>query len=182
MKVYVMLADGFEDIEALSVVDVLRRGEVDTVTVSVKNDKVVLSGHNVPVVADTLLSQIKVEKDDMIVLPGGGKGVENLKACEPLKDLLIKHQEYKGLLAAICAGPTVPGKLGFYKGVKATCYPGCEKELDGAILSEDKVVVDQNFVTSRGPGVSLDFAFALLKLIKGEELAEKIKSGMLYKG
>lgn len=182
MKVYVMLADGFEDIEALAVVDVLRRGGVDTVTVSVKNDKVVLSAHNIPVVSDVTLSQISVEKDDMIVLPGGGKGVENLKACEPLKQLLIKHQEHEGLLAAICAGPTVPGKLGLLKGVKATCYPGCEGDLDGAVFSEDSVVIDKNFVTSRGPGLSLDFALELLKVIKGGQAAEKVRSAMLYKG
>ncbi|NLM72685.1 MAG: DJ-1/PfpI family protein [Clostridiaceae bacterium] len=179
MKVYVMLADGFEEIEALSVVDVLRRGNVDTVSVAVKEDKVVLGAHNIPVVADDKLSQVKVEKDDMIVIPGGGKGVENLGASEELLSLLKEHQSNNGWLAAICAGPMIPGKLGFLKGIKATCYPGCEGNLTEAILFEGNAVVDKNFITGRGPGVSLDFAFAILETIKGKEITAHVKKGML---
>lgn len=181
MKTYVMLADGFEEIEALSVVDVLRRGGVETVMVSIKNDKVVSSARNIPVIADTTLDQIDINKEDMIVLPGGGKGVENLGASEALIQILKQHQSKKGWLAAICAGPSVPGKLGFFRGVKATCYPGFEKELLDAHVSEEDVIVDQNFVTSRGAGVSLYFAYTLLSLLKGSETAEKIKAAMLYK-
>ncbi len=180
MKVYVMLADGFEEIEALSVVDVLRRGNVDTVMVAVKEDKVVLGAHNIPVVADEKLSQVKVEKEDMIVLPGGSKGVENLGASEMLVSMLKEHQSNNGWLAAICAGPMIPGKLGFLKGIKATCYPGCECELTDAVLSEGNAVVDKNFITGRGPGVTLDFAFAILEAIKGKEIAAEVKKGMLF--
>ena len=181
MKVYVMLADGFEEIEALSAVDVLRRGNVVTVTVSVKEDKKVLSARKILVIADSALSEVKVGKEDMIVIPGGSRGVENLKGSEALLRVLKEHQQQNGWLAAICAGPTVPGKLGFYKGVRATCYPGCEDELTGAVLSDKDVVVDRNFITSRGAGVSLPFAFTLLTLIKGTETADKVKAAMLCK-
>lgn len=180
MKVYVMLADGFEEIEALSVVDVLRRGEVETVMVSIKSDKIILSSHNIPVLADITIEELKIIPEDMIVIPGGKKGVHKLSESKALQDLLIKHQEQKGLLAAICAGPTIPGKMGFYKGIKATCYPGCEDDLEGAIILEDDVVVDKNFITSRGPATSLAFAFTLLSLVKGEEVSKKTQKGMLF--
>ncbi len=179
MKVYVMMADGFEEIEALAVIDVLRRGGVETIIVSVKNDKVVLSARDIPVVADTTIDKIEIASDDMIVLPGGGKGVEGLYASEPLKKLLTAHNDKKGIIAAICAGPTIPGRMGLLKGVKATCYPGCEEDLNGAVISQDDVVADQNFITSRGPGTALEFSFKLLEMIKGREVKDKISKGML---
>ncbi|MCX7771889.1 MAG: DJ-1/PfpI family protein [Clostridia bacterium] len=182
MTVYVMLADGFEEIEGLSVVDVLRRGEVETVMVSVKEDKLVTSARNITVVADKTLEQIEIQKDDMIVLPGGQKGVQGLEASEKLTELLKKHYAENGWLAAICAGPSFPGKLGFYNGLKATCYPGFEESLTGATCVEDDVVVEKPFVTARGAGVSWAFAFTLLSIIKGPELSEKIQKAMLYKG
>lgn len=180
MKVYVMLADGFEEIEALTLVDVLRRGQVVTIMVSIKADKIVLSSHDIPVVADTTIKEIEVMPEDMVVIPGGKKGVDKLSESQELRSLLMKHQEQKGLLAAICAGPTIPGKMGLYNGVRATCYPGCEEELKGAIISNEDVVVDKNFITSRGPATALAFAYTLLSLIKGEEFSEKIQKGMLY--
>jgi len=180
MKVYVMFADGFEEIEALAVIDVLRRGGVDTVMVSVKRDNVVLSARNIPVVADTTLEKIEVSSEDMIVLPGGGKGVEGLYESEPLKKLLTAHNDSKGLIAAVCAGPTIPGRMGLLRGITATCYPGCEEDLKGAIISQDNVVVDQNFITSRGPGTALEFSFKLLELIKGREIKDRVSKGMLF--
>lgn len=182
MKVYIMLADGFEEIEALAVVDVLRRGHVETVMVSIKPDKTVASARGIQVIADTTLDSIKVEKEDMIVLPGGLKGVQNLEACQPLVEMLKEHHARKGWLAAICAGPSIPGKLGIYQGFKATCYPGFEQELQGACACSDDVVVDQHLITSRGAGVSLAFAYRILSLLKGQEAAEKIQASMLYKG
>jgi 4-methyl-5(b-hydroxyethyl)-thiazole monophosphate biosynthesis len=179
MKVYVMMADGFEEIEALAVVDVLRRGGVETIMVSVKNDKVVLSARDIPVVADTTIDKIEVAADDMIVLPGGGKGVEGLYASELLKKLLTVHNDRKGNIAAICAGPTIPGRMGLLKGIKATCYPGCEDDLEGSVISHDDVVADQNFITSRGPGTAFEFSFELLEKIKGSEVKNKVSKGML---
>lgn len=180
MKVYVMLADGFEEIEALTVIDVLRRGDVETVMVSIKSDKIILSAHNIPVVTDVNIEKIEIMPEDMIVIPGGSKGVQGLSESKVLKDLLLKHQGKEGLLAAICAGPKIPGKMGFYNGIKATCYPGCEDGLEGAIISNDNVVVDKNFITSRGPATSLDFAYTLLSLIKGKDVSARIQKGMLY--
>jgi len=180
MKVYVMFADGFEEIEALAVIDVLRRGGVETVLVSVKNDNVVLSARNIPVVAGTTIDKIEVLPEDMIVLPGGGKGVGNLYASEPLKKLLTAHNDRKGYIAAICAGPTIPGKMGLLKGVKATCYPGCEEDLEGAVTLQENVVVDRNFITSRGPGTALEFSLKLLELIKGSEVKDRVSKGMLF--
>jgi 4-methyl-5(b-hydroxyethyl)-thiazole monophosphate biosynthesis len=182
VKVYIMFADGFEEIEALAVVDVLRRGQVETVMVSIMEGMTVTSARGIQVIADTALDHIKVEKEDMIVLPGGSRGVELLEASKELNEILKEHHAGKGWLAAICAGPSFPGKLGFYKGIKATCYPGFEKELLGACACSDDVVVDQHLITSRGAGVSLDFAYKILSIIKGNELTEKIKSAMLYKG
>lgn len=181
MKVYVMLADGFEEIEALSVVDVLRRAGVEIYMVSVKADKVVESDRKISVIADKTLDQITVEQEDMIVLPGGMKGVRGLEATEALVKLLKTHKDNQGWLAAICAAPIVPGKLGFYEGVKATCYPGLEQELSGAKVSQEDVVIDGKFVTSRGPGTALPFAYALLSIIKGPEVAQQVRSDMLYK-
>lgn len=180
MKAYIMLADGFEEIEALAVADVLRRGDVDTKIVSIKSDKIVTSARNVLVVSDTTLEKIVLEAEDVIVLPGGEKGVSNLESSEPLINALKEHQSRNGLLAAICAAPTIPGKLGFYKGVRATCYPGLEKNLLEAVYCNDNVVVDKNFITSKAAGTSLDFAYAIISLIKGQETAEKIKAAMLY--
>lgn len=181
MKVYVMFADGFEEIEALSVVDVLRRGEVETIMVSIKSDKVVVGAHDIPVVVDMLLEKIEIMPEDMIVLPGGGKGVKGLSESEALREILVKHRDQNGLLAAICAGPAIPGKLGFYKGIKATCYPGCEDDLTDAVLSEEDVVVDKNFITSRGPATALSFSYKLLEIIRDKDIAEKVRKGMLYK-
>ena len=106
----------------------------------------------------------------MIVLPGGSKGVENLEASETLIEMLKKHQEQNGWIAAICAGPMILGKLGFLNGIKATCYPGCETELKDAVCSEENAVVDKNFITGRGPGVTLDFALPFFLLLKGMKL------------
>ena len=180
MKVYVMFADGFEEIEALSIVDVLRRGEVDTVMVSIKSDKIVVGAHKIPIVVEKLIEEVEIMNEDMIVLPGGGKGVEGLSESGTLREILIKHQEQNGLLSAICAGPMVPGKLGFYKGIRATCYPGCEGDLTDAIFLDDDVVVDKNFITSKGPATALLFSFKLLEIAKNKETAEKIMKGMLF--
>lgn len=180
MKVYVMLADGFEEIEALSVVDVLRRGEVETIMVSTKSDKIVVSARNIPVIADSIIEKIEAKPEDMIVLPGGGKGVEGLYASDVLKKLLESHQNQNGYIAAICAGPTVLGRMGLLRGVNATCYPGCEADLQGAIISQEEVVVDRNFITSRGPGTSLAFSYKLLEILKGKVTKDKISRGMLF--
>jgi 4-methyl-5(b-hydroxyethyl)-thiazole monophosphate biosynthesis len=127
------------------------------------------------------IDRIDVGQEDMIVLPGGSKGVEGLGASETLMNLLKEHQAQKGWISAICAGPTIPGKLGCYKGIKAVCYPGCEGDLHDAIISSEDVVADQNFITAKGAGTSLPFAYKLLEIIKGSDTMNKIRTAMIFK-
>ena len=176
--VYVMLADGFEEIEALTVVDVLRRGEVDVKTVSLGDNIAVTGAHSIIVSADVLFDEID-ENIDMIVLPGGMPGTINLDNHAGLKNLLLKLSD-KTYLAAICAAPMVFGKLGLLKNKKATCYPSFEKYLDGAVVSTDRVCVDGKIITSRGPGTALDFAMCIVSLLKDESAKKILCEGMLH--
>ncbi|NLW02245.1 MAG: DJ-1/PfpI family protein [Clostridiaceae bacterium] len=180
MKILVMLANGFEEIEALTVVDVARRAGIETLMVSVSEDYYVDSARKVRVKADKLLKDITVGLDDMIVIPGG-QGVAVLEKSVELAELLKKHRSYKGRVAAICAGPSFPGKLGLLNGIKACCYPGFEQYLQGAQVVYDEVAVDNNFITSRGPGTALAFAYAIVGEIRGREVADKMKKDMLYR-
>jgi len=180
LKILVMMADGFEEIEALAVVDVARRAGIETFMVSVSDKDEVSSARGVRVKADKLLKDIAVDKEDVIVIPGG-QGVAVLEKSAELAELLKKHRSYNGRVAAICAGPTFPGKLGLLKGLKATCYPGCEKDLLDAQVVFDDVVIDSNFITSRGPGTALTFAYAIVGEVLSQDVAEKLKKGMLFK-
>ncbi|HCC52341.1 MAG TPA: DJ-1 family protein, partial [Porphyromonadaceae bacterium] len=134
MKALVFLATGFEELEAIGTIDILRRGEIETVTVSVTGHKTVTGVHGIPVIADELFENIDCTRFDALVLPGGGPGSENLNKHEGLRKALVDAYENNRLLAAICASPRVFGSLGLLKGKKATCYPGIEPELTGATL------------------------------------------------
>lgn len=179
MKVYVHLADGFEEIEALTVVDVLRRAEIDVQTVSVTGNKEVTGSHQIKVIADSLFEETDYSKADMIVLPGGMPGTLNLEKHEGLREKILEFQRAGKWLAAICAAPSVLGKLELLKGKTATCYPGFEKHLVGAEVCEDRVVVSGNVITSRGPGTAIYFALEIVRIIKGQETANKLKKGMI---
>lgn len=179
MKHYVFLANGFEDIEALSVVDVLRRAGVEVKTVSIYDTLHVTSAHGVTVVADVLFADVE-PTEGYLILPGGMPGTTNLGAHSGLCALLQEH-DAKGLpLAAICAAPMVLGGLGLLDGKKAVCYPGCEGGLKGACLQTDVVVKDGNIITGKGPGVSLHFALAIAATLVGEDKAQEIGKAMLY--
>lgn len=130
MKVLAFLTDGFETVEALAVIDVLRRAKINVITVSITGDKLVESAQNIKVQADSLISEIKCEKDDVMFLPGG-PGHKAYVDCEALTDMLITHNNEGGRIAAICAAPSVIGRLGMLKGKKATCFPGFEEMLKG---------------------------------------------------
>ena len=174
--VYVFLADGFEEIEALAPVDILRRADVEVKTVSINDSFEVTGAHGITVCADILFGD--VEKDaDMLVLPGGMPGTVNLGNFEPLCDMLKKA---KCPIAAICAAPSVFGELGLLKGKKATCYPGFEDKLEGAEISDLPVVVSGNVITSRGAGTAHLFGFALLEILKDKETADSLKKAMQY--
>jgi len=177
--IYVMLADGFEEIEALAFVDILRRASIDVETVSVSNEEFVCGAHGIKVVADKLINQIKTVGDG-IVLPGGLPGTYNLRDNDKVIDLIKENYKKGKYVAAICAAPSVLGINGILNSKKATCYPSFEKFLEGAQVCEEKVVVDGNVITSRGAGTAHDFALKFVELIKGQDLSEDLRSSMLY--
>lgn len=177
--VYLFMADGFEEVEGLTVVDILRRAGVTIQTVSIMGRKNVVSSHNIEIMADMLFEEI-TEPADMLILPGGIPGTPNLNAHAGLDQLIRESAEKNIYMAAICAAPTVFGSKGLLKGRKATCYPGMEDGLLGANAVQDKVVVDGNFITSRGLGTAIDFGLKLAEILKGKEMADSIAEKIVY--
>ncbi len=180
MKNYIFLADGFEEIEGLMVVDLLRRGDIPITTVSISDTKEVLGAHNISIRADKLYSEIDYSDADMLILPGGMPGTTHLSEHTELKKLLINHNKDNKMIAAICAAPSVLGINGILRGKRATCYPGFEDKLEGAIYSNDRVVKDQNIITSKGLGTALEFAIEIIEHYKGKELGDTIKQSVQY--
>ncbi len=176
--VYVMMADGFEEIEALAVVDVLRRAGIDVFTVSITNKNTVTGAHKIQVIADLTIKEAALEDADMIVLPGGMPGAQNLYDNPVLEEALEKRVKNNKWIAAICAAPFIPGKRGYLKGKEAICYPGFEKYLNGAIIKEQNVVISDNFITSKGPGTALHFAFAIVSVLKDQKTASELAKAM----
>lgn len=177
--VYLFLADGFEEIEALATVDILRRADIEVKTVSISDDYEVRGTHDIIVSADILFKDID-SNPDLIILPGGLPGTTNLRNFSPLCDMIVRMNEEGKLLAAICAAPSVFGELGILEGKKATCYPGFEETLKGAEILKDAVVHDDNVITSRGAGTAHLFAFRIVEILKDINTAEKLKAGMMY--
>ncbi len=178
MKTLLFLVDGFEEIEALATVDILRRGKVDVTTVSITGKKEVMGSHNIPVIADILFEDTDFSNKDMLILPGGTTALNN---HEGLKEKIKEFYNSGKKIAAICAAPMVLGGLGLLKGKRATAYPGFEQYLDGASFSPEAVIIDGNIITGRGPGFSMQFALTLLEVIKGKEEADKIAEALLLK-
>lgn len=181
-KVYVFLADGFEDVEALIPVDVLRRGGVDVVTVSVMDDsQVVESAHGVQMVADAQFADSDFSDADLLLLPGGMPGASNLYAHAGLRQAVLNQHAAGKMLAAICAAPAVVlGQLGVLKGRKATCYPGFEQLLQDATYTGELCTVDGNVVTGEGPAAAFPFAYQLLSMLVDEQTSQQIAVGMRY--
>lgn len=174
---FLFLITGFEEIEALATVDILRRGGVDVKTVSLTDSKTVVGGHNVTVVADILFSDYKEEDARILVFPGGTTAFNDHQA---FKDALLSFYKKGEKIAAICASPMVLGGLGLLKGKNATCYPGFEKYLDEAILkTEEAVVIDGNITTGRGPGLTIDFALSLVEQLQGKAKRDEVAKGLL---
>ncbi len=177
--VCIFLATGFEEVEALAVVDLLRREKIDAKLISVTGDLYVASSHGIIVKADYLFDEVDYDKEEVIFLPGGIPGMPNLAAHKGLIELLKKFYGEGKRLAAICAAPSIYGSLGFLEGKKATCYPDFRDKLTGAIVSGAGVVTDGNITTGRGMGTAVDMGLELVRLIKGEKemaaLSEKIQ-------
>jgi 4-methyl-5(b-hydroxyethyl)-thiazole monophosphate biosynthesis len=180
-KAYLFLATGFEETEAIGTVDVLRRGEVQLITVSITGALVVSGAHGIPVVADQLFEDADFSDADALILPGGGPGSQMLNGHEALKKQLVRQYEQNRLVAAICAAPLVLGGLGLLKGKKATCYPGIEPQLTGAILTGVPAVADGNIITGKGPGLVFDFGLAILAALHGTETANSVADDLLYR-
>ena len=179
-SIFVFLADGFEDIEALATVDILRRGGLNVSTVSIMDDLWVMSAHGVSIEADMLLSDADCSDAAMLILPGGMPGSTNLRDCQPLQQLLLSHNSKGGYIAAICAAPMALGNIGLLEGRRATCYPGCEGTMTGADYTAELVTVDGNIITGEGPAAAFPFAYTLLDILKGEGASEGLKEGMMY--
>lgn len=179
-KVYIFLADGFEDIEGLTVVDLMRRASIDIKTVSIKDTKTVTTAHNITLQTDSVFSETDFSDADMLVLPGGMPGTRYLGEYEPLCDLLKEFYKDEKKIAAICAAPTVFASLGFMEGRRGTCYPSCEDGMKGTLISRESVVTDGNVTTSRGLGTAVDFGLSLIEQLLGREKADEIAESVVY--
>ena len=179
--IYVFLATGFEDIEAIAPVDIMRRAGLQVQTVSITGENVVTSAHGVGITADMLLPEVDFSQAEMLVLPGGLPGSTNLDACKPLTEAIKRHFETGGAIAAICAAPLVFGHLGLLQGRRATCYPGVEGELRGATHTAAIVEQDGNIITGKGPAAAFEFGYTIVDFFLGEGASMPLRQGMIYK-
>lgn len=179
-QVYLFLAEGFETIEALTVVDILRRAGVPITTVSITNNKEVVSAHKIKVEADKVFDACDFSDASMLVLPGGVPGTPNLEAHAGLGALIDKAFEKGIKLAAICAAPSILGKKGILKGKNATAYPGYDSELVEANVKDQTVVTDGTIITARGMGTTIDFALEILKELGHADAAEKVGNAIQF--
>ncbi len=178
--VAVFLADGFEEIEAITIIDLLRRADIKVITLSLNESLTVIGSHMIEVKADQLIDSFDPKDVDMFILPGGLGGAQALSADDRVKEILNWGFEAKKLMGAICAAPFVLGELGLLKGVKATCYPGFEPQLEGAFVKNKAVVEDQQFITSQGPATAFEFALTLIERLRGEEVRKRLERDTLY--
>jgi len=175
--IYVFFADGFEEIEGLAAVDILRRAELEVQTVGV-GGKVVTALHGVPVTCDITDAEARREGLEMIVLPGGGPGTRNLEASPVVQGYLDYAVENGLWVAAICAAPTILGNKGLLKGKRATCYPTLSAKLEGAAFTGERVEQDGRIITGKGPGASIPFALRLVEALLGKEKADAVQAAL----
>jgi len=180
-RVAIFFAEGYEEIEALTVVDILRRADIEITMVSVTGEMQVKGSHGIAVTMDKLLEDVDFEKLDMLVLPGGGRGTKGLEACEPLMRQVDAFISAGKDVAAICAAPSILGHRGHLKGRKACSYPSFESHLEGAqVVTDGHAVTDSNIVTGRGMGCSIPFALQILSKLRSEEEAEQIAAKIVF--
>ena len=176
--IYVFLADGFEETEAIAPIDMLRRAKKEVVTVGVTG-KVVTSSHGVPVTADITQDEIQLNDQlEMIVLPGGMPGTLHLEKADTVQRALDRTVAGTGYICAICAAPSILGHKGLLKGKRAVCFPGYEQELDGALPGDEAVVTDGRFITAVGAGVAIDFGLEIVRWLCSPERAALLRASM----
>lgn len=179
-KIYTFLANGLEEVECLAVVDILRRANLTVTMVSVTGTLPVTGSHNITITADALFEECDFSDADMLFLPGGMPGTASLAAHEGLTDLIQKCSSDHRHLAAICAAPSVYGRLNLLSGKHITCYPGFEEQCVGATIEKDGVVTDGSVTTARGLGFAIDLGLELVRILSGSELSEKIKKAIQH--
>ncbi|MDD7740892.1 MAG: DJ-1 family glyoxalase III [Fusicatenibacter sp.] len=179
-KIYVFLADGCEEIEALTPVDLLRRAGEEVCTVSVMGRREVIGSHKITILADCTIEEGEFDDGDMLILPGGMPGTLNLGGCESLAALIRSYDDRGKRLAAICAAPSILGVMGILKGKKAVCFPGFEDKLAGSAVLEQAAVTDGNVTTGRGMGAAVDFSLELIRVLQGGEAAKKMGEKIVY--
>ena len=177
-KAIVFLAEGFEEIEAISIIDILRRAEISVTTISVSKDKLVKGAHNIPVQADKLFDDVDFANYEMLILPGGMPGAKNLNEHEGVKEQLKAFAKDK-LIGAICAAPMVLGGMGLLKGKRATCFPGFEPELIDATVTNEPVTVDGNIITGKGPAFAIKFSLQIIEILAGKATRDQISNDLL---
>ena len=177
--VYVFLADGFEEVEAFTAVDVLRRAGLDVQLVSVTNDEIIRGAHDISVLCDRNIENCDFFDAELLLLPGGMPGASTLGKCDDLKRELLRCAEQGKPIAAICAAPMVLGALGLLQGKRATCYPGFEAYLEGAEVTGAMVERDGQIVTAKGPGAAMEFAFALVEMLLGADKVKELREALI---
>ena len=181
MQIYLFLAEGFEEIEAIAPIDIFRRAGLSVTIVSINNDKAVTGAHGITVLADRTFDETIFVEDSLLFLPGGLPGTTNLDNHSGLKALIKLHSEKGNKMAAICAAPSVFGKMGLLADKEAICYPGFENQLLNATLSTSDSICSGNIFTAKAAGSAMDFALMIVSDLKGKEVAEAIRSGMFIK-
>ena len=179
-KVCVFLANGVEEIEALTVVDLCRRAGVEVSMVSITDSKTITSSHQVVISADEMFEDVNFDEVAMLVLPGGMPGTKNLEAFEPLMKQVEKFHAEGKYISAICAAPSIFGHRGFLNGRNACSFPEFESHLEGAKVSHNRVEVSDHIITSRGMGTAIEFGLAIVARMKGQDVADELKKKIVY--
>ncbi len=182
MKVYIFLADGFEEIEGLAVVDLLRRADIQTTTVSIQETTTVMGSHKIPIIADTTIEEVKNDMPDMLVLPGGMPGTLNLEANKDVEAMILRNYKEGHYIAAICAAPSVFAHLGLLEGKTATSYPSFQEDLEknGSHYVFDEVALDGTIITSRGMGTAIAFGGKIIEVLKDKAAADAVLDSIVY--
>ncbi len=179
-KTAIFFATGYEEIEALTVVDILRRAGEEITMVSITDERSVTSSHGVEVTMDKVLSEVNFDETDVIVLPGGMPGTKNLEACEALMEQVDAFVKAGKTVAAVCAAPSILGHRGHLKGKKACSFPTMESQLEGADVQQEPAVIDGNIITGRGMGAAIPFSLAILEKLQGKEAADAMGKSIVY--